>query len=198
MIVVDVETTGLDPKKCSIVSIGAVELYRPENQFYTACRIFDGAEVSDIALKINGFSREELTDPLKPTLDSAVKSFLEWANKCTYKTIAGENPNFDLDFLKETAKAYEIEWTLGRRVVDLHSVSYSAYLKNGFIPPLKDGISELKADATYAFVGIPEEPTPHHALNGAKWEAEAFSRLLYGKSLLEEFKEHTVPGYLKK
>ena len=170
MIVVDVETTGLDPKKCSIVSIGAVEFYKPENQFYVACRIFDGAEIGEEALKINGFSKESLTDQLKPSLETAVKSFLNWASHCTYRTIAGENPTFDCDFLRETVHHYEMGWPLGRRVVDLHSVSYAKHLELGALNkiPFKNGVSELKADTTYSFVGIPEEPTPHHALNGAK------------------------------
>lgn len=198
MIVVDVETTGTDPKKHSIVSIGAVEFYNPQNQFYSECRIFDGAEITD-ALDINGFSKESLFDPTKPTLEAAVKSFLEWTSQCTYKTLAGENPNFDRNFLHASAERYSLKWTLGRRVVDLHSVSYAKHLELEVIAlPLKDGVSELKADATYAFVGIPEETKPHNALNGAKWEAEAFSRLLYGKSLLPEFQEYSIPAYLTK
>lgn len=198
MIVVDVETTGLDSRRNSIVSIGAVEFYNPQNQFYAECRIFNDAEVSDEALAISGFSRESLFDPAKPTLESAVQSFLEWTSRCTYRTIAGENPTFDRDFLREAVHRYEREWTLGRRVVDLHSVSYAKHLELGKDKalPLKDGVSELKADTTYAFVGIPKEPTPHHALNGAKWEAEAFSRLLFGVPLFSEFLAMPVPEYL--
>ncbi len=200
MIVVDVETTGLNPKKHSIVSIGAVEFDDPENSFYVACRVFDGADVSDEALAINGFSRESLANPRKPTLESAVKSLLEWSANCNYRTIAGENPTFDRDFLRASAERYNLPWTLGRRTVDLHSVSYAKHLELGKHNklPLKDGVSELRADATYSFVGIPEEPKPHHALNGAKWEAEAFSRLLYGKSLLPEFTHLPVPDYLRR
>lgn len=198
MIVVDVETTGLDSKKHSIVSIGAVEFYDPQNQFYVECRIFDDAEVSDEALAISGSSKESLFNPAKPTLESAIQSFLKWASQCAHKTIAGENPTFDRDFLREAVHRYEMEWTLGRRVVDLHSVSYAKHLELGKIPPVKCGVSELKADATYAFVGILEEPTPHHALNGAKWEAEAFSRLLFGVPLFSEYLSLPVPEYLRR
>lgn len=85
-------------------------------------------------------------------------------------------------------------------MIDLHSVSYTKHLELGMLDeiPMKDGVSDLKADATYHFVGIPEEPKPHHALKGAKWEAEAFSRLLHGTSLFPEFLHLSVPGYLRR
>ena len=65
MIVVDVETTGSIPYRHSIVSIGAVEFENPTNQFYEECRIFEGAEIEDIAMKVNGFSYDEINDPSK-------------------------------------------------------------------------------------------------------------------------------------
>ena len=48
------------------------------------------------------------------------------------------------------------------------------------------------------YVGLPPEPKPHHALTGAKVEAEALSRLLFGKILLKEFAHYEIPKYLKK
>jgi hypothetical protein len=43
------------------------------------------------------------------------------------------------------------------------------------------------------YCGIPEEPTPHNALTGAKAHAEVISRLLYGKKLLPEFEKFEIP-----
>ena len=45
MIVVDVETTGVDARKNSIVSIGAVDFENQKNQFYGECKIWEGAEI---------------------------------------------------------------------------------------------------------------------------------------------------------
>jgi hypothetical protein len=61
---------------------------------------------------------------------------------------------------------------------------------------MEKGLTRLSADTTLKYVGIPPEPKPHHALNGAKYEAEAFSRLIYGKNLLHEFAQFAVPEYL--
>ena len=45
MIIADVETTGVDSRLCSLVSIGAVEFDSPNNQFYVECRAFEGAHI---------------------------------------------------------------------------------------------------------------------------------------------------------
>jgi hypothetical protein len=43
------------------------------------------------------------------------------------------------------------------------------------------------------YVGITVEPHPHIAINGAKYETEALSRLLRNKSFFEEFAQFLVP-----
>ena len=60
MLIVDVETTGIDSQKHSIASVGALDFGEPQSQFYQECRIWEGAEVTLQALKVNGFSEEEL------------------------------------------------------------------------------------------------------------------------------------------
>jgi len=196
MIVVDVETTGLDPQKHSIVSIGTVDFSNPENRFYQECCIWDGAEVTPEALEVNGFTEEDVRDPNKKTLEKVIKEFFEWIKNIEDKTIAGQDPAFDKSFLQASAERYGIEWKLGHRTVDLHSVCYFHYLKRGLVPPTKEGRTALNLDKIANYVGLPDESKPHHALNGAKLEAEAFSRFIYGKPLFGEFAKFSVPNYL--
>ncbi len=196
MIVVDVETTGLDPRKHSIVSVGAVDFSNPKNQFYQECRIWDGAEVAQEALEVNGFSEKEVRDPNKKTLEEVIKEFLRWVEKLQEKTIAGQCPSFDKGFLKASAERHGIEWKLGHRTVDLHALCYFHYLKRGIVPPAKESRTALNLDKVANYVGLPDEPQPHNALTGAKVEAEAFSRFVRGKPLFEEFKKFPVPEYL--
>ena len=66
MIVLDIETTGLDPQKHAVLSIGAVDFLQPTRTFYVECFVHDGAQVSDEALHINGFSREQIMIRDKP------------------------------------------------------------------------------------------------------------------------------------
>ncbi len=199
MIVVDTETTGLYPEKHSIVSIGAVFFSEPVSHplFYEECRIWDGAEVSKAALAVNGFTEEEIRDPRKQSLGDLVRHFLKWVEDIPFRTIAGENPSFDRGFLENSCERHGIAWAFGHRTVDLHSLCFAHHLERGSMPAIKNGRSDLSTDKILRYVGLPEEPKPHHALVGAKMEAEAFSRLIYGHGLLDQFQHFPVPAYLQ-
>ena len=196
MIIVDTETTGINHLKSSIVSIGAVEFFNPNNQFYQECRIFDGAEVTEEALQVNGFTREQITDPSKKSLEEITHMFFSWVHSCANFTFAGENPTFDRNFLNAAAERYGISLGLGHRSIDLHTLAYSHHLKRKLVPPSRNGRTDLNTDKILVYVGLPEEPKPHHALTGAKMEAEAFSRLIHRKILFQEFERYPIPDYL--
>jgi len=193
MIVVDVETTGVDPDRHSIVSIGAVDFLRPERKFYEECRIWDGAIISDEALVINGFSHEQITDQKKQSLEEILKKFFTWIEQSEGHTVMVLHPVFDLSFLDESAERYHLQLPFPKRSLDLHSICFAHMIKNGFTPPIVNKHSAVNSDLIMQYVGIPTEPKPHIALNGALYEAEAFNRLLYGKNLLPEFAEYPIP-----
>lgn len=195
MIIVDVETTGVDAQKNSLVSIGAVDFYEAERQFYGECKPWEGAEINSRALEINGFSKETLRSKDKE-IEELTAAFKEWTEEAKVKTLAGENIWFDVSFLKKAFEKSDLEWTFGRRFIDLHSLSYSNHISLDRLPLNKE-LSRLSLDQTLQYVGMPEEPEPHNALRGAKMEAEAFSRLIFGENLLEEFKKHEIPNYLR-
>jgi len=193
MIVIDVEATGVDEIKHSILSIGALDFDNPENQFYEECRAFDGAHVMDEALVINGFAQEQVFDKSKQTDADLVRHFIEWTKTVKEHTFAGQNPSFDRDFIHRAADRYHLEWPFAFRSIDQHSVCYTHMVKRGIVPPVSHGRSDLNSDKIMQYVGIPAEPHPHNALNGAKVAAEALSRLLYDKKFLPEFKNNSIP-----
>ena len=197
MIVVDVETTGLDPLKNSIVSIGAVDFFNPLNQFYGECKIWDGAEITQQALNVNGFSVDEITSMSKQSLKDLIQYFIDWAAHINPKVLAGHNTYFDVSFLEDSAKKYQIPWIFGWRLIDLHSEGFTNHIKNNFKLPLNEGMPRLTADYLHNYTGLPSEPKPHNALTGAKMEAETFSRLIYGKGLLKDYEGYLVPKYLR-
>jgi DNA polymerase-3 subunit epsilon len=181
MIVLDVETSGVDRDKHSLLSIGAVDFLKPERQFYIECRVFDGAHISEEALLVNGFSKQEAINTQKMSEAEAVVKFLEWALKSEIHTIGGQNPFFDVSFIQKGAERASIDFPLAHRILDLHSIVYFHMMRRGITPPVKNGRSNINSDTIMEYVGIGAEPKPHNALNGAIWEAEAFSRLLYNK-----------------
>ena len=195
MIIVDVEATGVNSIKHSIISIGALDFSHPENQFYGECRPWEGAEIDERALEINGFSKAEL-ELKEKSLQELTKEFFNWAKGIEGKILAGENVWFDVSFLKESAEKINEDWIFGHRFFDLHTLSYCRHI-------LKDKnlikeTTNFSLDETLKYVGLPEEPKPHNALMGAKLEAEAFSRIIYRESFLKEFEKYPLPEYLKK
>lgn len=192
MIVADIEATGIDFHKHSLLSIGAVDFENPERQFYGECRMWDGASIMSDALVVNGFSRENCVDARKQSLKELMDSFLLWIEQSEDKTLAGQNPSFDRDFLNDSFSRSSIGWHFSYRTLDLNSMAYMDMIKRGLPIQHKNGRADLSLDTILKYVGIPEEPKPHNGLNGAKYEAEAFSRLLYGKNLLPEFAQYPI------
>ena len=195
MIVLDVETTGVDARKHSIVSIGAVDFTYPANHFYKECKPFQGADIDPVALAINGFTLEKLSEPERPVLLDIIRDFLAWGKECSDQTLAGMNTFFDRDFLHASTRRFHIEWPFGRRIVDLHSICYSHMMARGERPPMDGQRTGLTNNRILAYVGLPAEPEPHNGLTGARMEAEAFSRLLHGRPLLQEFETHPLPDW---
>lgn len=193
MIVLDIEASGTEYHKHSIVSIGALDFDNPTNQFYDECRIWDGAHIMEGALEVNGFTEEEITDPYKKTEAEVVRAFLAWAGDIEDRTLAGQNVSFDRDFLRAGAERAGLDWQLAYRTVDTHSLAWMHIVKRGRSVPIAKHRSALDLDAVLNYVGIPKEPTPHNALTGAFSHAEVISRLLYDKKLLPQFEEFNIP-----
>jgi len=115
-----------------------------------------------------------------------------------HKFLIAHNAGFDSSFLKASMDRYNIYWIFGFRTVDLHTIAYIDLLKRKEEIPLIYGTSALSLNKILEIVGLPKEPDPHNALNGAKYETEAVYRLVYGISGLNEFKNYPIPIDLAK
>ena len=195
MLVIDIEASGTDPSKNSILSIGALDFDNPNNQFYDECRVWDGAHINDEALAVNGFTKEEATDPAKKTETELIQAFIAWAEDARDWTFAGQNPSFDRDFVAAACKRAHLDFPFAHRTLDTHTMGYMHMVKRGIVPPFdaKKHRSNLDLDLLLEYVGVPEEPAPHNALTGAMCHAEVISRLLYDRGLLLEFEVYPIP-----
>ncbi|MBI5456598.1 3'-5' exonuclease [Candidatus Kaiserbacteria bacterium] len=196
MLVVDVEASGTEAHKHSIVSLGALDLSNPTNRFYEECRVWDGAHIMDEALAVNGFTREQITDANKLSEADLVHKFLAWSEDLKDRTLAGQNVSFDRDFLKYASqRAGHTDWPFAYRTLDTHTMCWMHMIHRGLQPPVdpKHRRSALDLDAVLNYCGIPNEPEPHNALTGALSHAEVISRLLYGRKLLPEFDQFHIP-----
>lgn len=197
MIVLDIEASGTDPHKHSILSLGALDFYNPKNIFYAECRVWEGAHIMKEALEVNGFTEKEARDKNKKMDREVTEDFLVWTESVEEHTTAGQNPSFDRDFIKATCERYHLEWPLAYRTLDLHTAAYMHMIKWKLEPPVAHRRSGLNSGAIMRYVGIPEEPKPHNALMGAKVVAEALHRLFYDKKLLSEFKQFEIPWFAR-
>lgn len=197
MIAVDVESSGTEAHRHSILSVGAIDLDNPAKpHFYEECRAWDGAKIEDEALAVNGFSREQAADPTKQTEADLVHKFITWAHDIADTTFAGQNVSFDRDFLRYAAeRAGHTDWPFAHRTIDSHTLCWMHMVKRGLTPPVdpEKHRSALDLDAILVYCGIPEEPTPHNALTGGKCHAEVISRLLWDRKLLPEFDKFDIP-----
>ncbi len=193
MIVLDIETTGTNPEKHSIIQIGAINFERPELIFNETCRVWDEAHLDPDALKYTGMTEEIVKDPSNLTEEEIVKKLFAWIEEQEERTIMGMHPSFDTGFLQAASHRYKINFPLAKRTIDMHTLVYMHMIKRGVTPPIAHGHSAINSDQTMEYVGIPAEPKPHIAINGATWEAEAFSRLLFDKPLLSQFEKYHIP-----
>ncbi len=195
MLVLDIEASGLEYGKSSIVSLGALDLEDPTNRFYAECRVWDGAHISEEALKVNGFTKEEILDENKMSESELIRNFIDWSKDLNNKTLAGQNVSFDRDYVQAACRRAHFEYPFAHRTIDTHSLAWMHHITRGLKPPTdKDHKrSSLNLDAVLNYCGIPDEPEPHNALTGALSHAEVISRLLYGKKLLPEFEQFDIP-----
>ena len=194
MIVIDIEASGTDYEKHSILSLGALDFDDPHNRIYLECQAWEGAHIDEDALAVNGFTMEQATDNLKQTEAQLIAQFLTWAEGVEDQTLAGQNVSFDRDFVKAACKRAGYDYPFAHRTIDTHTLAYMHYVTHGRQVPVENRHSALNLDAVLNYVGIPNEPEPHNALTGALSHAEVISRLLYGKMLLPEFATHPLPA----
>ncbi len=195
MLVLDIEGSGTDYQKHSIVSIGAVDMEDPTRRFYGECRVWDGAHIMEDALEVNGFTEAEITDPTKKSEAKLVTEFLEWTQQMGDRTLAGQNVSYDRDMLRAACDRADLPWDLAYRTIDTHTLCWMHMVKQGVEPPIdpQHRRSALNLDVVLNYCGIPDEPEPHNALTGALSHAEVISRLLYDKKLLPEFEQFDIP-----
>ncbi len=195
MLIIDIEATGTNPEKHSILSIGAIDFKNPTNRFYGECQMWEGSHVMDDALAVNGFTLEEISDPNKQTEAELIVNFLEWQKKLTDHTLAGQNVSFDRAYLVAASNRAGVNISLPYRTLDAHTLCYSHMIRRGLTPPFDDvhKHSALNLNGVMNYCGLPSEPNPHNALTGAMCHAEVVSRLLFDKKLLPEFSQFEIP-----
>ncbi|WP_157210803.1 exonuclease domain-containing protein [Verrucomicrobium spinosum] len=184
ILVGDIETTGLDERRHSILKIGLTWMTGGVGQFSIQCRMWEGAEWDARAAEVHGISFKEANDPALPTEHDAVSNAFDWIGQEKF-IFAGLNPHMDRRFLNYARIRPGFQRgvlpDIGHRMIDLHSLAVPFALASGAAVPPRG----FNTDEIYSLLGMPPEPRPHDAITGALMEAEAF-RILFGWPTLSE------------
>jgi DNA polymerase-3 subunit epsilon len=194
MIILDVETSGVDPERHSILSLGALDLDEPTNQFYDECHVWEGGLISKEALKINGFTEEQAKDPNTKTESELIEAFIAWAtDRPKDRTFAAQNVAFDKAFVEAACRRAGVEFPFAHRTIDIHTLTWAHMLLNDVTPPSENHHSAINMKAALEYCGLPDEVKPHNALTGAIAHAELISRMAYGKKLMPDYEQFEIP-----
>lgn len=173
IVVIDVETTGLDPTHHEILEIGAVRedgaTFEQMVQIRHPERIqFEAAKINQCHLWHPDCFEEIPVNSVLPYADRAIDMLLDWLDSydpTSRWTVIGRNPRFDLGFLfAHGPENHRAQRRLYKYGLDLHDLVNWSLCFQGHDP------LRLSKDEKYSVLGYAREPIPHRALQGAQME----------------------------
>lgn len=179
-IYIDIETTGLDPKKCAITQLSAIveidgEIISYFNEFI---KPFDGASITNEALLTTGQTMDDLNKFQHPA--EGYRKFIDFLDHYIDKydkedkfTVVGYNVKFDMDFIEEmfvrNNNKYAYSYFNGMKM-DVFAIL--PFLKEmGVVPKLKNN----KLSSWCEHFGI--ELKAHDSMEDIKATRELFYKL---------------------
>lgn len=174
ILILDVETGGLDPTKNPLLSIGA-KVFGKDLTFYGECSPRNGTICTDIALKINGLNPGK--DGLM-TEKELLEYFKTWCEiNGPFDYMAGVNIGFDSMFLRVA----NIQYGFGDyyyRKIEIQTIALMAHLQGLISLPIKKGAPSLSLDSILSCFGLRRDGSTHTAISDVKLTDLALSKLL--------------------
>ncbi len=192
MIVLDIETSGLDIGKNGIWQIAALNMETGE-EFCEKCRIDGEDEIMEEALEICGKTEQELKDKSKQTQKQLIENFLNWISKFDERIIAGHNVGWDISFLQNKCLKYglrkKFHEVIGHRTIDLATLAQLKFREENGKFKTENGKNKMDLKSVLEFCGMKDERKQsvngkitegksHNALEDVKLEVECFKKLL--------------------
>lgn len=182
----DVETSGINPNETALLSIGAATGKPGDSsysEFYIEIQPPEGLRIEDGAMRINGLSIEKLKAEGVPEKE-ALEKFIQWVKNHEDWTVLGQNPSFDLGFIRAACTRNGLRTPFPVRSIDLHSLAISVMAAKGGYP-IKPSYHDpsgyhtcSELDTILEYVGINKRNGAHNALDDAKLTLEAWQRLV--------------------
>jgi DNA polymerase III epsilon subunit-like protein len=182
MIIIDVETGGLDPQKDALVEVALFDTVDRElvTWLVRPCKWLRWSEEAE---RVHGMSLE-YCERLGLDECHVMKEVAAWLEKRRPFEVGGANPRFDMDFLRAAAMRNGVELGLWCRPVDVQSVAWVADKIGRIELPRKKegGPPSCSLDAILETLGRSRDGAKHSAAEDVTLTAFAFQRL---QTLLE-------------
>ena len=123
-VVIDLETTGLDPACDSIIEIGAVRVENGVESSRFQTLVNPGYDIDEFISEMTGITNSMLSSA--PTIEQVLPSFLEYIDNAI---VVGHNVNFDVNFIYDNCIAM-LESEFGNNFIDI--MRFSRRLYKGF------------------------------------------------------------------
>lgn len=166
--IVDIETSGVDPKRAEIIEIGVVVF---DSESFNIIDTMDvkvmpmyPASGDPKAYEVNGFNLGAWKDAVK--ISVAIRAF---AKKTMDTIFCAHNPLFDWSFIEKASKDNNVDLRfVTYHKLDLYSLAWRT------VPE-----ENMKSLATICeYLGVEPEAKPHRALNGAMKGYEVYKILM--------------------
>ena len=155
---VDLETTGLDPKRDKIIEIGAVKVVEGHVEETFQTLLNPGRRLEDKITELTGIRDEQLIDA--PEIEEVLPAFLEFAGE---EVLLGHSILFDYSFLKKAAVNQKQKFE--RKGIDTLKIARK------YLPELESrGLGYL-----CGYFGIPHHA--HRALDDAQATVKLYHKL---------------------
>ncbi|MFH1330220.1 MAG: 3'-5' exonuclease [Actinomycetota bacterium] len=169
---VDVETAGPAPCAYSLLSLGACLVDDPERTFYAELQPAR-LKTDPAALAVSGLTLEHLAAHGLPP-GEAMSRFAAWVGEVTppggRPVFVAFNAPFDWMFVADYFRRFEVPNPFGHAALDIKALYMGA---------TGEPWERTTFAAVAAHVGLSPQ-LPHHALEDALVQAEAFRRLVAG------------------
>lgn len=173
VVIVDIETSGLNPELHSVLEIAAVPLDSSVTGgvFFTPALDVDWLTGADPeALSVNRYFERRLWETEYSEADTRA-SLLDLGNLLDGAIVAGSNPLFDVGFLRDLYDAYDLSFPLiHHRLFDLAPYAAGALGLGADLPSLARVCELLEVT----------NPDPHTALGDARATAYCINTLMEG------------------
>lgn len=167
--ITDFEMTGLDVHQHEIIEIGLV-LAHPKtleviDELDLKVKPLHIETADPKALAVNGYNEADWKDATAPEY-----AFAQYANLTEDAIFVAHNMAFDWGFFQEAVRAFGVWNRMDYHRIDTFSVAWTKLRGSG--------LESFNLASIARHLGVPEEPLPHRAINGARCAYEIYKKLL--------------------